>query len=216
MTTRPEHPECVNEAKPTASGAAPELPRGGFAVSADIGPVPAIYVPRSPEQATARAPLWRTAARTGRLARGWAAGLRHRVSRGGTVPDVPADLRYSKDHLWARPGADASLVRVGVTDFAQQSLGDVVAVTLPRAGDAVTAGEPFGDVESVKSVNDLIAPVTGKVRACNDDLTATPKLINTDPYGQGWMFEVETDPATLGKQLAALLDADAYRQLAGA
>jgi len=132
------------------------------------------------------------------------------------MPDFPADLRYSKDHLWARPGADASLVRVGVTDFAQQSLGDVVAVTLPRAGDTVTAGEPCGDVESVKSVNDLIAPVTGTVRARNDDLTAAPELVNTDPYGQGWMFEVEPDPETLGKELAALLDVGAYRQLAGA
>ena len=131
------------------------------------------------------------------------------------MPDFPADLRYSKDHLWARRGAGDGLVRVGVTDFAQQSLGDVVAVTLPRAGDTVTAGEPCGDVESVKSVNDLIAPVRGRVRACNDDLTATPELINTDPYGQGWMFEVETDPGSLGQQLAALLDAGAYRLLGG-
>jgi len=132
------------------------------------------------------------------------------------MPDIPADLRYSKDHLWARPGADASLVRVGVTDFAQQSLGDVVDVTLPRPGDRVSADEPCGDIESVKSVSDLIAPVTGTVRARNDDLTGTPGLVNTDPYGQGWMFEVETDPATLGQQLAALMDARAYRDLAGA
>ena len=131
------------------------------------------------------------------------------------MPDFPADLRYGKDHLWARPGARASLVRVGVTDFAQRSLGDVVAVTLPSVGDTVTAGEPCGDIESVKSVNDLVAPVTGMVRSRNDDLTDTPELVNTDPYGQGWMFEVEADPATLGKQLAALLDAGAYRLVAG-
>ena len=197
------------------SRAAPEPQPDGFAVSPDIGPLPAIYVPRSPEQAPAGALLWRTVAGAGRLARCWAAGFRHRVSIGGTMPDFPADLRYSKDHLWARPGADTLLVRVGVTDFAQRSLGDVVAVTLPSAGDTVTAGEPCGDIESVKSVNDLVAPVTGMVRSRNDDLSDTPELVNTDPYGQGWMFEVEADPATLAKQLAALLDAGAYRLLAG-
>ncbi len=132
------------------------------------------------------------------------------------MPDIPADLRYSKDHLWARPVAGAGLVRVGVTDFAQQSLGDVIDVSLPRPGDTVKTGEPCGDIESVKSVSDLIAPVTGTVRARNDDLAGAPELVNTDPYGQGWMFEVETDPATLGPQLAALMDARAYRDLASA
>ena len=131
------------------------------------------------------------------------------------MSDIPADLRYSTDHLWVRPGADG-LVRVGVTDFAQQSLGDVVNVSPPKPGDTVTAGEASGDIESVKSLSDLIAPVTGTVRAHNDDLTAAPDLVNSDPYGQGWLFEVQTDPATLGRQLAALMDADAYRGLAGA
>jgi glycine cleavage system H protein len=128
--------------------------------------------------------------------------------------DFPADLSYSNDHLWARPGG--GLVRVGATDFAQQSLGDVVDVSLPRPGDTITAGQACGDIESVKSVSDLIAPVTGTTRARNDDLAGAPELINTDPYGRGWMFEVETDPATLSQQLAALLDARAYRDLAGA
>ena len=134
------------------------------------------------------------------------------------MPEIPAGLRYSKDHLWARPGegAEAGLVRVGVTEFAQQSLGDVVAVTLPRPGDAVTAGEACGDIESVKSLNDLVAPVTGTSRAGNDALADAPELVNTDPYGQGWMFEVETDPATQAQQLAALMDADGYRALTGA
>ena len=132
------------------------------------------------------------------------------------MPGIPANLRYSKDHLWARPGADAGLVRVGVTDFAQQSLGDVIDVSLPRPGDTVKADEACGDIESVKSVSDLIAPVTGTVRTRNDDLSSAPELVNADPYGQGWMFEVETDPATLGQQLAALMDARAYRDLAGA
>ena len=132
------------------------------------------------------------------------------------MPGIPANLRYSKDHLWARPGADTGLVRVGVTDFAQQSLGDVIEVSLPRPGDTVKAGEACGDIESVKSVSDLIAPVTGTVRTRNDDLAGAPELVNADPYGQGWMFEVETDPAMLGQQLAALMDARAYRDLAGA
>ncbi len=132
------------------------------------------------------------------------------------MPDTPADLRYSQDHLWVRVDAGSSLVRAGVTDFAQRSLGDVVDVAPPRAGDTVTAGEACGDIESVKSVSDLIAPVTGTVRARNDDLTGTPELVNSDPYGQGWMFEVEIDPGTLSQQLASLLDADAYRELTGA
>ena len=131
------------------------------------------------------------------------------------MSDIPADLRYSTDHLWVRPGA-GGLVRVGVTDFAQQSLGDVVEVSPPRPGDAVTAGQACGDIESVKSLSDLVAPVTGTVRARNDDLAGALELVNTDPYGRGWIFEVETDPTTLGRQLAALMDADAYRALAGA
>jgi glycine cleavage system H protein len=131
------------------------------------------------------------------------------------MTDFPADLRYGKDHLWARPDDGASKVRVGITDFAQQSLGDVVEVTLPRVGETVSAGEPCGDIESTKSVNDLVAPVTGTVRARNDDLVDSPELVNSDPYGRGWMLEVEIDPATAAQQLAALLDAAAYRQMVG-
>lgn len=131
------------------------------------------------------------------------------------MPDHPSDLRYSPDHLWARAGA-AGRVRVGVTDFAQHSLGDVVNVTLPDPGERVVAGEPCGDVESVKSVSDLPAPVTGTVVAGNDDLAGSPELVNTDPYGRGWMFEIDVaDSATAG-QLAALMDAEAYRELVGA
>ena len=90
-----------------------------------------------------------------------------------------------------RPSADR------VTDFAQRSLGDVVAVTLPAPGDMIEAGEPSGDIESVKSVNDLVTPVTGNVRARNEDLDDAPDLVNTDPYGQGWMLEIDTDPRPL-------------------
>ena len=165
------------------------------AVSLAFGPVPAIYVPPSLEQPSARD---------------------QHVSIGGTMPDIPADLKYSQDHLWARSDAGTALVRIGVTDFAQQSLGDVVDVSLPRPGARVKAGEACGDIESVKSVSDLIAPVTGTVRTRNDDLAGAPELVNADPYGQGWMVEVETDPATLGQQFAALMDAHAYRDLAGA
>jgi glycine cleavage system H protein len=92
----------------------------------------------------------------------------------------------------------------------------MVDVTLPRPGDTITAGEACGDIESVKSVSDLIAPVTGTIRASNDDLARTPELINTHPYGQGRLFEAEIDPAAPNGQLAALMDAGAYRDLAGA
>jgi glycine cleavage system H protein len=129
------------------------------------------------------------------------------------MTEVPDDLRYSSDHLWVRPAAVDGVVRVGVTDFAQDSLGDVVDVSLPRLGDAVRAGTPCGDIESTKSVNDLIAPVTGTVRARNDNLVGDPGLVNSDPYGQGWLFDAETDAA---RPLSGLLDAAAYRTLAGA
>jgi glycine cleavage system H protein len=136
--------------------------------------------------------------------------------RGGTMSDIPADLRYSQDHLWVRPGPGGGLVRVGVTDFAQRSLGDVGEVTLPGLGGTLKAGQACGDIESVKSVSDLVAPVAGTVRARNDDLASTPGLVNTDPYGQGWMFEAEIDPSTRDQQLASLMDAGAYRRLVGA
>jgi glycine cleavage system H protein len=171
----------------------PEPPLDEYAVSAAIGPIPAIYVHRSPEHASIQ---------------------RQYVPIGGTMSDIPADLRYSSDHLWVRPGA-GGLVRVGVTDFAQQSLGDVVDVSPPKPGDTVTAGQACGDIESVKSVSDLIAPVTGTARGRNEDLAEAPDLVNTDPYGQGWLFEIESDPATVGQQLAALMDAGAYRDLVG-
>lgn len=131
------------------------------------------------------------------------------------MTDFPAELRYSKDHLWALLDPQGSLVRVGVTDFAQQSLGDVVDVTLPRLGDTVKAGEACGDIESTKSVNDLVAPVSGTVRARNDELDGSPDLVNAEPYGQGWMFELEADSAALTQELAALMDASSYRQQVG-
>jgi glycine cleavage system H protein len=172
----------------------PEPSPEAYAVSPAIGPVPAIYV---------------------HLSRQHTSTQRQRVLIGGTMSDIPADLRYSTDHLWVRPGTDG-LVRVGVTDFAQQSLGDVVNVSPPKPGDTVTAGQTCGDIESVKSVSDLIAPVTGTAGARNDDLAEAPDLVNTDPYGQGWLFEIQSDPPSLGQQLTALMDADAYHGLVGA
>ena len=172
----------------------PEPSPDEYAASPAIGPVPAIYVHLPPARTSTQ---------------------RQRVPIGGIMSDIPADLRYSTDHLWARPGA-GGLVRVGVSDFAQQSLGDVVDVSPPKPGDTVTAGQACGDIESVKSVSDLIAPVTGTVRTRNEDLAEAPDLVNSDPYGQGWLFEIQTNPAALGQQLAALMDADAYRGLAGA
>ncbi|OBJ74391.1 glycine cleavage system protein GcvH [Mycobacterium sp. 1274756.6] len=127
-----------------------------------------------------------------------------------SASDVPTDLQYSTDHEWVRrTGADT--VRVGITDFAQSALGDVVFVQLPAVGDAVTAGESFGEVESTKSVSDLFAPVSAKVVAVNEDLTGSPQLVNSDPYGAGWLVDLQADADALEQALGGLLDADGYR-----
>ena len=120
--------------------------------------------------------------------------------------EIPEDLNYTAEHEWVR--AAGTLVRVGITDFAQDALGDIVFVTLPQAGSEIQAGEPCGELESTKSVSDIYAPVSGEVVARNDALDATPELVNTDPYGDGWLFEV----ASSGDS-ADLLDAEAYEQL---
>jgi glycine cleavage system H protein len=126
------------------------------------------------------------------------------------VSDIPAELRYTAEHEWVlRTGADT--MRVGITDFAQDALGDVVFVQLPDIGTEVTAGEAFGEVESTKSVSDLFAPLTATVAAVNGELDGDPQLVNSDPYGQGWLLELRADGDTLDEGLAALLDADTYR-----
>ncbi len=126
------------------------------------------------------------------------------------MTDVPADLRYTAEHEWVlRTGQDT--VRVGITDFAQSSLGDVVYVQLPAAGTEVSAGQSFGEVESTKSVSDLYAPVSATVAAVNTELEADPSLVNSDPYGRGWLLELQADGDTLEQGLSGLLDADAYR-----
>jgi glycine cleavage system H protein len=127
------------------------------------------------------------------------------------VTEIPPDLRYTAEHEWVRRTGE-NTVRVGITDFAQSSLGDVVFVQLPEVGTDVTAGESFGEVESTKSVSDLYAPVSAKVVAVNRDLEASPQLVNSDPYGAGWLLDLEADGSgPLEQEFAALLDADAYR-----
>jgi glycine cleavage system H protein len=122
--------------------------------------------------------------------------------------NVPEDLRYSEEHEWVR--VEGTRVRIGITDYAQDALGDIVFVDLPAVGSGVEVGGQLGEVESTKSVSDLYAPIAGQVVAVNTALTDAPELVNSDPYGAGWVCEIApTDPASV----AGLLDASAYRQL---
>ena len=121
---------------------------------------------------------------------------------------VPGDLRYTKEHEWVRVDGDEAVV--GITQFAADQLGDIVFVELPAAGRALERHATFGVVESVKAVSDLFAPVAGEVTAANDALAGSPELVNSDPYGEGWMLRIRlADPA----QVEGLLDAAAYEQL---
>jgi glycine cleavage system H protein len=121
--------------------------------------------------------------------------------------ELPPDLRYTKEHEWAR--AEGSRVRVGITDFAQDALGDVVYVDMPEVGAEVTAGQPFGEVESTKSVSDVFSPISGTIAERNPLIEDRPELVNEQPYGDGWLVVIE--PAAGTEALAGLLDADAYR-----
>ncbi|RBP61909.1 glycine cleavage system H protein [Brevibacterium sanguinis] len=123
--------------------------------------------------------------------------------------DHPVSLRYSRDHEWVGTTEDNAVVRVGITDFAQDQLGDVVYVDLPAVGDTITAGESCGEVESTKSVSDLIAPVSGTVTEVNDELDGTPELVNSSPFEAGWMFLVELDEPG---QVDGLLDSEQYTE----
>jgi glycine cleavage system H protein len=115
----------------------------------------------------------------------------------------PDDVLYTAEHEWVRD-VDADTVRVGITDYAQDSLGDIVYVQLPAVGDEVTAGAAMGELESTKSVSDLFAPLSGTVTASNDALESTPELCNTDPYGEGWVVELRvSDPAEREELLSA-------------
>jgi glycine cleavage system H protein len=122
--------------------------------------------------------------------------------------NVPDDLRYSTDHEWAQ--LSGSRVRVGITDYAQDALGDVVFVELPTVGSRVSAGDALGEVESTKSVSEVYAPIGGTVVEVNGELAGAPERMNSDPYGAGWICEIELDDPS---GMASLLDADGYRQL---
>jgi glycine cleavage system H protein len=122
---------------------------------------------------------------------------------------VPEELKYTQEHEWvARTGPDT--VRVGITDYAQEQLGDVVFVQLPEPGEQVTAGQSIGEVESTKSVSDVFSPLDGEIVARNESLDAQSELVNADPYGEGWMIDIRlTDPTAVD----GLLDAEAYQKL---
>ncbi len=122
----------------------------------------------------------------------------------------PEDLKYTSEHEWVRsPGETQNAVRVGITHFAQDALGDIVYVSLPEVGAEVESGSPVGELESTKSVSDIYAPVNGKVVARNEALDGTPELVNSDPYGDGWLFEVEpADSSAVG----LLMDSSTYQE----
>ena len=125
--------------------------------------------------------------------------------------EFPQDLRYTKEHEWAR--AEGGRVRIGITDFAQDSLGDVVYVDLPEVGASVEADQPFGEVESTKSVSDVFSPVSGTIVECNPLIDERPELVNEQPYADGWLVVIEpSDPA----QVESLMDASGYRSFLNA
>ena len=127
------------------------------------------------------------------------------------MSDFPEDLKYSAEHEWVR-GGNPTTVRIGITSYAADQLGDIVFVTLPTVGEAIASGDACGELESTKSVSDIFAPVSGTVSAVNTVLDANPETINTDPYGDGWLFELELDADA---DLDDLLDADAYSEQLG-
>jgi glycine cleavage system H protein len=122
--------------------------------------------------------------------------------------NVPDNLRYTSDHEWARP--EGGHVRIGITDYAQDALGDVVFVQLPAPGAVISAGDSFAEVESTKSVSDVYAPVNGTIVEVNTELGDFPQKLNEDPYGEGWLCVIQLDDAD---SLSSLLDADGYRKL---
>ena len=120
----------------------------------------------------------------------------------------PTDLRYDKEHEWVR--LDGDVATIGISDFAQDQLGEVVYVTLPAVGDTVNAGDTFGEIESVKSVSELYSPVSGEVLKVNDALSATPETVNADPYGEGWMIEVKVEDSSEVDGLMSAADYEAF------
>jgi glycine cleavage system H protein len=129
--------------------------------------------------------------------------------------NIPAELRYTAEHEWVQRTGPTT-VRIGITDFAQSQLGDVVFVQLPAVDEAVVAGESLGEVESTKSVSDIYAPLNAKVIVANADLESSPELVNSEPYGNGWLVDLEVaDEATLDAALGEMLDAPGYQAIAG-
>ncbi|WP_296705285.1 MULTISPECIES: glycine cleavage system protein GcvH [Rothia] len=124
------------------------------------------------------------------------------------MSNVPAELSYTSEHEWVSALTAEGTVRVGITDHAQDALGDVVYVDLPSVGDSVAAEDSFGEIESTKSVSDLFAPIAGEIVAVNEALEDDPALVNSDPYGEGWIIEIRPENAD---DLANLLDAEAYK-----
>jgi len=119
------------------------------------------------------------------------------------MSNIPADLQYTKEHEWVAPTSNTLQLRMGITDYAQGALGDIVYVQMPKVGESVVADKVCGEVESTKSVSEIFAPVTGKVVAINDQLANAPELINSDPYGAGWLIEIEVAQAPTGLLTAA-------------
>jgi glycine cleavage system H protein len=128
------------------------------------------------------------------------------------MSNVPDDLKYTAEHEWVRAARGSKTARVGITDYAQEALGDVVYVSLPEVGADAAKGAAVGEIDSTKSVSDIFAPLTGTVSARNEALDAQPELINSDPYGEGWIFEIELSDES---ELQDLLEAAAYGTLAG-
>ena len=124
------------------------------------------------------------------------------------MSQIPTDLQYTKEHEWVAPTSTPLRIRMGITDYAQGALGDIVYVQMPKVGESVNADQVCGEVESTKSVSEIFAPVSGKVVAVNSELESAPELINSDPYGSGWLVEIEvlTEPA-------GLLSAEQYGQI---
>jgi glycine cleavage system H protein len=123
---------------------------------------------------------------------------------------APEELRYTEEHEWVATRGEDTLVRIGITEYAQDQLGDVVFVDLPEVGRQVGAGDVFGEVESTKSVSELFAPVDGEIVSVNSAVADSPELINSDPYGEGWLIEIRLDDPSA---LEALLEAEAYDAL---
>lgn len=126
------------------------------------------------------------------------------------MSNIPADLKYTAEHEWIRAEADGTAT-IGITDFAQESLGDITFLDLPGVGDAITKGDEFGSVDSVKTTSDLYAPVSGEIVAVNEQLDDKPELVNEDPYGEGWIIKVKLDDA---EDSSGLMDAEAYQEVA--